>query len=250
MSTYYSQQMKANEYEIENRGLKLEKLIFLGQTVSSIVHQIKNPINSMFAGSQLLLMEDSPEEMKREAKEIASKAKETTNLLDGLRDFIKMKGSEETGTNVNTVIDDVLGIMKDQFLIDGISVIRKYGKDVPEVVLDANLIRQAFLNVVNNAREAMLNFTGNGRTLTVETASDDKNIIIRFIDAGPGIPENNLPYIFNMFYTTKKDGLGTGLNTTKRIVEKYNGRIWETGNNPTGAVFNIELPYKKDLKEN
>jgi two-component system NtrC family sensor kinase len=118
--------------------------------------------------------------------------------------------------------------------------------DLPPILGDKRQLEQVFLNLVLNARDAM----PGGGELSVETASDARDVYVRFADTGLGVPADNLSRIFEPYFTTKQDrGTGLGLAICQRIVGQHGGRIGAESELGQGAVFTIQLPVALDMSE-
>jgi len=127
-----------------------------------------------------------------------------------------------------------------------VEVERHYASNLPVIPLDESLCEQAFLNLVQNAHEAMEEQGGKLRIEVRDTSLDDrKGIGIKFSDTGPGVPENLREEIFNPFVTTKKSGVGLGLSIVSKIVDGHHGSIRVENGTQGGAVFNLFFPAAK-----
>ena len=101
-----------------------------------------------------------------------------------------------------------------------------------------------FINIINNARDAIRS-TQRAGTLTIETDFDKKYVIVRFIDTGQGFSSYVADKLFTPFFTTKKEGIGMGLNIAKKIIDKYEGEIKISRNKPSGAIVTVKIPRMK-----
>jgi len=124
-----------------------------------------------------------------------------------------------------------------------VKVTRQYSEDLPEIIVDPDLCEQAFVNIVLNAYEAMIE-TGGKLTLSVVTASSDgrRGVEAGIEDTGPGIPPERREQIFNPFFTTKKEGVGLGLSLVSKIVDDHRGWIRVASEPGKGACFRVFLP--------
>ncbi len=150
------------------------------------------------------------------------------------------------------VVDSTLQMMADAFKEAGIEVVRQYAHGLPPIVCDGTQLRQVFVNLFNNAREAM----SRGGTLTVRIASGAEDpyrrlgphLVVEVEDTGGGIPEAVMDHIFTPFYTTKDAGTGLGLAIVKRIVQNHAGTL-DIANRPgAGVTFILRLPLRPDLQ--
>ena len=146
--------------------------------------------------------------------------------------------------NVNNILNDIIGGLKErEFKVADIELILKYDPDLPEISLDPDKIRQVFLNIINNAGDAIL---GPG-SITIITKSDNENIYITIKDSGKGMSVDQMKQIFNPFYTTKEVGKGTGLglSVSLGIVESMGGVINVQSLKEAGSAFTVSLPILK-----
>ena len=145
--------------------------------------------------------------------------------------------------DLNRILEDVVGGLKEQeFSVSNIQLIRDYGEDLPELLLDSDQMRQVFLNLINNAQDAM---EGPG-TITLHTERVDGEVRITVSDTGKGMTTEQMEKIFFPFYTTKEVGKGTGLglSVSLSIVEAMGGRIEVQSLPGAGTSFTVVLPIE------
>lgn len=241
-SCYFSEQVRIEKERMRNRIIQVERLLYLGESISGIVHQIKSPISSVVADAQLLLRDDRIDMIKERVKRINLKLMDCAGLIDKLLSFVRAQRVDKSETDINSLLDNTLELNGDQFRIDNIDIVRRFGKYLPKINADPVLLQQVFVNIIRNAHEAILS-TGRGGELTVETELSDNLVRIKFTDNGPGIAEENLGKIFEPFFTTKdiSQGTGLGLNIAKTIIEKHQGKIYALSQKGKGATVVIEL---------
>jgi two-component system NtrC family sensor kinase len=142
------------------------------------------------------------------------------------------------------VLDDVMtGLKEREFKVANIEVVKNYDLGLPEIMLDDDQIRQVFLNLINNAGDAI---SGPGR-ITISTSRDDRDIKIKIKDTGKGMSGDQISEIFNPFFTTKEVGKGTGLglSVSLNIVESLGGTIDVQSLEGAGSEFTISLPIQR-----
>ena len=190
------------------------------------------------------MMEDIKEEDLPEALNVMKdQVERIKKISEALLKFSRQKKvGEKKETNFNQMIDDTLILIEKELLVKNIEVKKELDKNLPVITVDADQLSQVFLNLVNNARDAM----PDGGTITISTDfKKGKNCVLMTVkDTGSGVPEENLVKMFDPFFTTKKEGKGTGLGLSicYGIIEDHGGKIWVKNNEDRGASFFIELP--------
>jgi signal transduction histidine kinase len=178
--------------------------------------------------------------------EIQKQIYKMERLVKDLLNFAKPVPTHYVLTNVHEVIDGVLAFFMTQRGKPGnFSVEKRYFSPMPETMIDPSLMEQAFLNIILNAHKAMPQ--GGTLTIATELLNGDKTekVQVVFEDTGFGIPEQNLPRIFNPFFSTRPDGTGLGLSITKNIIEQHGGTIVAQSQVNQGTRFIITLPVTK-----
>jgi signal transduction histidine kinase len=230
--------------EFEKRAMHSERLAFVGTLAGGLAHEIKNPLSTLSINLQLL-MEDvqsmNGEKSKKVYTRIHALQKEVQRLEDILNDFLRYaKGQklELENCNINDVVDEVVDFITPEIKQKQIQLLKSYDTHVPFCQLDVNLVKQAILNVIINAEQAM----EHGGELMIRTSGDKKFIQIDITDTGAGMPKDMLDKIFQVYYSTKKTGTGLGLPTAKRIIEEHKGTISVQSEENKGSNFSIKLP--------
>ena len=165
------------------------------------------------------------------------------NLIANLRDFFQPTSGELGLVDLHATLDALLLMCKKDFHIRKITVVRKYGDNIPHIMAVADQLKQVFLNLLNNAADAC----EGGGVITVTTkAIDAKNIAIHIDDNGDGIDSANLEHIFEPFFTTKPamKGTGLGLSVSYGIIKKHGGRIEVQSERGRGSTFSVYLPVE------
>jgi two-component system NtrC family sensor kinase len=145
---------------------------------------------------------------------------------------------------VNQVLEECVGFLENEALYRNIIIQKELAADLPTTSSDSSQLQQVFLNILNNAIDAI----GKNGTITLKTAyrPDDQQIVIRISDTGPGIPKEMMAKVFDPFFTTKEVGKGTGLglSISYSIIEKLGGTITVDSETGRGTTFTITLPVK------
>ncbi len=225
--------------------LQKEKLAALGEMAASVAHEIKNPLVSIGGYTRRLHKKlDNGLSEKRYTEAIIKEVGRLEGILDDILYFSKATKVVLEKFDVNRIIEETLTGMEDALKSQGIEVEKSLDGNLPEIPCDYQEIKQVFINLMTNAREAM----GDGGRLTVKTvpvSQEDRDYIaIEIRDTGGGIPSEVLHNIFNPFFTTKGWGTGLGLAICHRIVDGHGGAI-EVNNDPgRGVTFTVKFPVE------
>lgn len=218
-----------------------ERLAALGRITAGVAHEVKNPLNSMRLWLENL-KESLPSEQDGAAQQAVKVLDTEIDRLDAVvkrfLDFSRPMDIRLEATQLADLLKEVLEVAKPQLLKANVHVAQLLPIDVPEVYVDRALLKQAVLNLMLNAVEAM---PGGGQLrLILSRRGEVAEIAVG--DTGRGITAENKQKIFQLFYTTRPGGSGIGLATTFRIVQLHNGSIDFTSEVGRGTTFRIELP--------
>jgi signal transduction histidine kinase len=234
-----------------------ERLAALGQLSAGLAHEIRNPLGVIKGSAEMLTQRlQASDELARElAGYISTEVNRLSALVTEFLDFARPLHAEPHLANLTALLDRVLQIVADRFAGKQtgkpVGVERRYASGLPLVPLDESLCEQAFLNLVQNAYEAMQD-EDDGGTLRVEvqltTQNDREGVELRLADTGPGVPEELREEIFNPFVTTKKTGVGLGLSIVSKIVDGHHGSIHVENAAEGGAVFTLFFPFEASVE--
>jgi len=228
---------------------RADRMASIGELASGIAHEIRNPLAGIQGAIQILAEEFPKEDPRKQVSdEIQKQIYKLERLVKDLLNFAKPVTRNYLPTDINELVDKVLSFFMTQRAksVD-IKIEKNFVPSLPKAMIDPSSMEQAFLNIILNAQKAM----SRGGTFTVSTLAlpgrkDDgkevQEIQIVFEDTGIGIPGENLPKIFNPFFSTRSDGTGLGLSITKNIVEQQGGKIEVESQVNAGTKFIITLP--------
>lgn len=225
--------------------LQSEKMAAVGQLISGVAHELNNPLTAILGYSQLLT---SSGEMGAQGLEYSEKlykqAQRTHRIVQNLLSFARQHKPERVPAQINQIIEDTLALREYDLRANNIRVHLGLDKDLPLTAADPHQLQQVFLNMINNAVDAILEHAKEG-DLWVKTHENETGIVIEFTDSGTGVQEASR--VFDPFYTTKPVGKGTGLGLSicYGIVTEHGGTIRVKNAPPHGASFTIELPYQQ-----
>lgn len=224
--------------------LQSEKLAAMGRLTSQVAHELNNPLYGIMNTLELLKSEVPPENKRRKLLDMSlSEIVRLADMLKKMLSFSKPEQEIKKFVNVTTIVDEILMLHEKQLQEHSIKISEDFKKDIEEVYASTNQLRQVFLNMVSNARDAM----PEGGTLTVKTYAAKGFVNVEFTDTGVGISEENLGKIFDSFFTTKSSvkGVGLGLSVCYGFIKDHGGDIKVKSTSGQGTTFTISLPIPK-----
>jgi PAS domain S-box-containing protein len=254
--------------------IQKDKMAALGRMASSIAHEIRNPLEIIYMGVDYLennLPDDNPQ-IQESIEKILKAANRADNIIKNILSFARQSAYKITQIHLRPLLNNVLVLAEQTIQKNGVSIQRDYDNDLPEVAGDYNMLEHVFLNLINNAIDAMKD--SNEKKLTIRAykqlitemgyktgyrADDffnigDEMIIVEISDTGKGIPKEVMTKIFEPFFTTKpvNEGTGLGLSIAHMIMERLSGTIDVESRENKGTTFFIKLQPGckiKDIKE-
>ena len=229
--------------EAQAKIMQLDRLASMGAIAAGVAHEIKNPLNSLFINLHLL-----KDELKRpEALKLMEVVEnETERLSDTVIEFLnysKLPKPSLAPAHPHRVLDSVLEMVEFQGISMGINIAREYDQKLSEVLIDEKRMKQAFLNIIINALQAM----PEGGVLTVKTGIRNETekphcFYIQFKDTGYGIPRDCMDRLFDPFFTTKEEGTGMGLPIVDSILRSHGGRVNIESAPGKGTTVTLRIP--------
>jgi len=222
-----------------------DKLAGMGRLTAALAHEVNNPLQAISNSLHLLLNRSMPEEKR--ARYLTMAHKEAEQLIGIVRRILDLSRPERDGMRpvaVQAALEAVLAIAAEQLQENGIAVVCEWADNLPRVSGVGSHLKQAFLNLVLVAADAM----PDGGVLTVRTAlipsrsgAGSEIVVLEICDTGTCVPEAELRAIFEPFSRTRRDSAGVGLPLSYSIIEQHGGRLSATSNED-GTVFRVELP--------
>jgi two-component system NtrC family sensor kinase len=242
-----TRQAYENLRRTQEQLLHSEKLAAVGQLISGVAHELNNPLTAILGYSQLLTSSGQLSQQGIEYSEkLYKQAQRTHRIVQNLLSFARQHKPERVPARINQILEDTLALRDYDLRMSNIRVHLELAADLPVTAADPYQLQQVFLNLVNNAVDAILEHSGDG-DLWVRTGANGDRLFVEFTDSGPGVQDASR--VFDPFYTTKPVGKGTGLGLSicYGIVTEHGGTI-RVRNVPTrGASFTIELPFQPAL---
>jgi PAS domain S-box-containing protein len=228
--------------EMERQIRESENLAHIGQLATSLAHEIRNPLSSVKMNIQILLKNvEFDGNDKRRMEIMSSEISRLEKILAEMLDFAKPLRLYLEPTLIHDVIETCLEIMDVKIKEKNITVKKKYSKGISWVMIDRDKLEQAIINVLLNSVEALLPGGEIGILLKKEMTNGG-SIRVEITDNGPGIGEEDLPYVFDPFFSNKKKGTGLGLSNTKKIIEAHGGAVSISARRQPGMHFSLSIP--------
>jgi signal transduction histidine kinase len=231
---------------VEAEAHMADRLAYLGTLASGLAHEIRNPLSAINLNLQMLEEDLDPRDSKTtELGGLLKGTKQEIKRLERLAtDFLlyaKPMGIEKQKTSVTEVLDDVAFLVSQECERLGIQLLLRKGSGDVVIKADRDLLKQAILNLIVNAQDAVSSKPEGQRSISLETSSDNHEIAIHVKDNGRGIGPEEAKNLFKLFYSNKRGGTGLGLPIAQRIVEGHGGRIDWRNLEEGGTEFTIRL---------
>jgi len=221
--------------------LQSEKMSAVGQLISGVAHELNNPLTAILGYAQLLESEGLGERAAEFVNKLFKQAQRTHRVVQNLLSFARQRKPQKQQVDIPKVLDETLALRDYDLKVNNIKLERKIEPALPAVTADPHQLEQVFLNIINNAVDAMLD-GGQGGMLKVYVYANKGAVHTEFHDSGPGIKEPHR--IFEPFYTTKSVGKGTGLGLSicYGIIKEHEGEISARNRDEGGAIIEVRLP--------
>lgn len=242
---------------LKDRLMHAAKLVAVGELVGCVAHEVNNPLQIIASQSGVIRdtlnpkyrIESTPESLTADLDVIDESVLRIRHITEKLLTFVRRGDSRVRLVDPTRILDDVAsGFKEKEFRVSNIALERDYQEGLPEALVDPDQLRQVFLNLLNNAGDAI---EGSGRITLKSECHDGKTIKVTISDTGKGISPEELEKIFNPFYTTKESGRGTGLglSVSRDIIESFGGKIEAFSTQGAGTSFVITIPASGGVRE-
>jgi PAS domain S-box-containing protein len=220
-----------------------EKLSSIGEIVAGVAHELNNPLSGVLGFSQLLSQKDDEGRFRRDIERIVECADRCQKIVQNLLSFARPTRPEKKPVGLNGILEKTLDLLEPNLRSDGVEVVKELEPDLPYVLADFHQIQQVFTNLIANAQQAMA-AQPPPRRLLLRSYSRDGRSVMEVTDSGPGIAPGILPRIFDPFFSTKKQGRGTGLglSVSYGIVREHGGELRVESQVGRGSTFSTILP--------
>lgn len=228
------------------------KLVELSRLAGGLAHEIRNPLSTLNLNLQLLDEDlnhpqpdgDSVRRCRERIGVLRHEVQRLSDILDDFLRFARMPKPHKIPCDVNGIVAEILRFIGPEARRNNVNILTSYG-NLPLCMVDKDLLKQALLNVLLNAEQAM----AEGGDVMVRTTVEGDEIRISIADTGHGIAPEVRARIFEPYYSTKKQGTGLGLSLVKRVAEEHGGRIQVHSGGRKGACFDIILPVAQFAAE-
>ena len=223
-----------------------EKMAALGAMMAEITHEIRNPLVSIGGFTRRLARKVTDPDAKKYIDIILGEVERLEGIIHDNLAYIKNVKPQFSRAPLNAVVEEVLAVYEDELHQRGIRIERDLADGLPELEMDPQQMKQAIVNLITNAMEAM----EGGGILTIRTLplADSRESAMEIKDTGPGVSPEAMHNLFNPYYTTKVRGTGLGLPITHRIIKKHKGTLVFRNRESGGALFTIRLPWPQEKK--
>jgi two-component system NtrC family sensor kinase len=224
-----------------------EKMATIGQLVSGVAHEVNNPLAAILGFTDLLLENpEIPEAAREDLRIILQETQRTKEIVQDLLSFARQRPAQREAVQVNAILRQTIKLRSYDFSSHGVEVVEEFDEGIAPTLGDAQQLQQVFLNILNNAYDAIQE-SGNHGKIRIRTRRTQDSVEIAFIDNGIGVTEPER--IFDPFFTTKQVGKGTGLGLSicYGIVRAHGGEVlcWNNSQE-SGSTFVVRLPLTSE----
>jgi two-component system NtrC family sensor kinase len=237
---------------LQEQLLQSEKMSAIGQLIAGVAHDLNNPLASVVGFSDLLgEAADVPPRLAEPLAVIRQEAERASAIVRNLLSFARRQEGERQLQSIRPILESTHLLLKNQLMAARIELTLSFEPGLPEVEVHANQIKQVFVNIINNAAQAIASTRGKtgvgGGRIDIVTRCEPDGLSVNISDNGPGIPDGVAQRVFEPFFSTKSEGEGTGLGLSicLGIVKEHGGNITVDPGGPAsgrGATFTVELP--------
>ncbi len=224
----------------KSRLIQTERLAAIGRMAAHVTHEVRNPLSSI--GLNVDMLGDEVQDAGPESERLLQSIQQELERLEGItEEYLRLaRLPEPTLTPQDPIefLEDVARFIQREMDSAGVELQLDLAAQLPPIAMDEPQFRQAVLNLLRNAREAM----PDGGVVKLEAMRYNGGVRIQVHDEGPGISEEDREHIFDLFYTTKERGTGLGLPLTQQIVVAHGGKIRCKARHPHGTTFDVWLP--------
>jgi len=229
---------------LQEQLIQSEKMSAVGQLISGVAHELNNPLASILGFADFLIESgEVPAALGEPLRVVQQEAQRAAAIVKNLLTFARKQDQQRRPVAVGDVLAHTVALLRNQLIQLKVQPVIEVADGLGEVLASPNQLQQVFVNLINNAAQAIAS-TGRPGTVTVRARPWLDGVAIDVSDTGPGVPAEVAERIFEPFFTTKAEGEGTGLGLSicQGIVKEHGGRLSLHASGPSGATFTVELP--------
>lgn len=242
-----ARQTEAQLRQTQNELARASRVTALGELSASIAHEVGQPLAAIVTNGEACLRwlrRQPPNMAEIEAcvSEITDEGNRAAEIVQRVRRLMKGSPPERAPVDVNELVHEVVTIVRGELDSHGASLILKLATSLPPVMADRVQLQQVLINFIINGVQSMATVPAAHELVLATVMEPEGNVTVSVSDSGPGISPNNLPHLFDAFFTTKATGMGMGLAICSSIIDAHGGQIAASNNRERGATFSFTLP--------
>ena len=223
------------------RLAKAANFIALGNLVAEVAHELNNSLTGVLGFSQLLESTGLEPDQRLNVERLRREASRTAEIVNGVLSLARPSPADFVPVDMGEILRSTIRCKAYHLKVANIEVETRFTSIPPQVLGNATQMQSVFLNIINNAQDAMMEAHGRA-TLRITTAQPQGRVLVTIEDDGPGIEPEVMQSLFDPFVTTKATGTGLGLSICRDIIDHHGGRIWLESDYGHGATSFVELP--------
>src|SRR5438132_9872551 len=234
---------KTDRRRLQEQLIQAEQMSAIGQLIPGIAHDLNNPLASVVGFSDFLAEAGVPASLEEPLQVIRQEAERAATIVKNLLSFARSQEGERARQPIGSILESTLALLRNQLMANKVEATLEVEPGLPDVEVNGNQIKQMFVNLINNANQAIAADAPSGRIWVAAKPQRD-GVAVSITDSGPGMTEEIAAHVFEPFFTTKGEGEGTGLGLSicQGIVKEHGGRITLDTKPGVGATFTVELP--------
>lgn len=229
---------------LQDQLVQSEKMSAIGQLVAGVAHDLNNPLASVLGFADFLVeASDIPDNLREPVRVVQQQALRAAAIVRNLLDFARKQEHRHRNMSLRPLLDATLTLLRNQLMADRVETRLELEPDIPQLDVDTNQIQQVFVNLIQNACQAIAS-TGRPGEIRIRARCWRDGVAVDVSDNGPGMPPELAARAMEPFFTTKPEGSGTGLGLTicQGILKEHGGRLTLTTAPGEGTTFTVELP--------
>jgi PAS domain S-box-containing protein len=233
--------------QAQNELARASRVTALGELSASIAHEVGQPLAAIIMNAEagLRWLYSQPlnlEEIEGCMTQITDEGNRAAEIVQRVRKLMKGAPPDRALVEVNELIDEVMALIRGEVKNHGGSLVLNLAPGLPAVLGDRVQLQQVLINIIVNGVQAMATVDGERELVVGSGLDNEENVVVAVRDSGPGISKENLPRLFEAFFTTRSTGMGMGLAICSSIIEAHGGQIWASNNPEGGSTFSFSLP--------